>query len=62
MIERKKKSNETIEEYFHEKVGLVRKAQISDENIIDFVIGGLNNDTMIQASSMSTFINLTLLL
>ena len=62
MVDRKKRYEETNEEYFHEKVSLARKCGMDESNIIEFVIGGIQNENVISALSAREYLSLNELL
>lgn len=61
IVDRKKRQQESIEEYFHAKVSLARQSRISDTDI-EFVIGGLSDNNIIQSLSTQEFLSFKVLL
>lgn len=52
LMRRKKRKEETYEEYFYEMVAIAKKVEISDQAVVRYIIGGLNQTDMMRSLSL----------
>ncbi|XP_071056956.1 uncharacterized protein [Onthophagus taurus] len=55
LMRRKKKKEETYEEYFYEMVAIAKKGSISDQTVIKYIIGGLNQPDLAKVLALQFY-------
>ncbi|KAG0418406.1 hypothetical protein HPB47_004871 [Ixodes persulcatus] len=55
MEARRKLPNETVEQYFHEKLSLARLCQLPEDQIVDYVITGISDEALVRSLSVVKF-------
>ncbi|KAG0426410.1 hypothetical protein HPB47_026477 [Ixodes persulcatus] len=55
MEARRKLQNETVEQYFHEKLSLARLCQLPEDQIVDYVITGISDEALVRSLSVVKF-------
>lgn len=55
MVARKRRKGENIELYFHEKVSLAHLCQLAEDQIVEYVVTGLDDEAMVRSLSVGTF-------